>query len=139
MKDAPYNIYARCDEQCRSEHCDDYGVEVCVAWHTEAEHFQPGHGFCAKMVMLSHGCDICTEIWAIWRELQDGEKPTRTCHECLYLFELNSRNPYTDILYDEGSGEVYFECDDCTASESSIDDSEDEFDRMAELMEMDRI
>ena len=44
-----------------------------------------------------------------------------------------------DVLYDEGTGEVYFECDECTVLESSIDDIEDEFDRMTELMEMGRI
>ena len=126
------NIYTRCDEHCKSEHCDDYGAEVCVSWHTEEEHFQPGHGFCAKMAVLSHGCEICQEYWAIWRELQDGETPKRVCHECQYLFELNTENPYGDVLYDEGAGAVYFECDGCTLLEGGDEDVEDYIDRMAE-------
>ena len=134
-----YDIYARCDEHCKSEHCDDYGADYCADWHTEEEHFQAGHGFCAKMAFLSHGCAICQEYWAIWRELQDGETPKRICHECRYLFELNTENPYGDVLYDEGTGAVYFECDDCTVLESGIDDIEDEIDRWTELMEMGRI
>ena len=101
--------------------------------------FRPGHSFCAKMAFLSHGCAICQEYWAIWRELQDGETPKRICHECRYLFELNTENPYGDVLYDEGTGAVYFECDDCTVLESGIDDIEDEIDRWTELMEMGRI
>lgn len=136
MKNPLCNIYARCDKECLSERCDDYGADYCADWHTEEEHFQSGHGFCAKMAFLSHGCAICQEYWAIHRELQDGETPKRTCHECQYLFELNSANPYGSVLYDEGIGEVYFECDECTVSENSIDDIEDEIDRMAELMEM---
>ena len=140
MENTPYNIYARCDEQCKSERCDDYGAEYCADWHTEEEHFRsPGHGFCAKTAFLSHGCGICQEYWAIHREIQEGETPKRICHECRYLFELNTMNPYGDVLYDEGTGEVYFECDECTVLESSIDDIEDEFDRMTELMEMGRI
>lgn len=139
MKDAPHNIYARCDKECKSDHCDDYGADVCVAWHTEEEHFQSGHGFCAKMAFLSHGCQICQEYSAIHRELQDGETPKRTCHECQYLFELDSRNPYADVLYDEATGEAYFECDECTVLESGIDDIEDEIDRWNELMAMGRI
>ena len=169
MKDTRCNIYARCDKECLSERCDDYGADYCADWHTEEEHFQPGHDrksrllfanaeqkvtvlsadegtdktptfprFCAKMAFLSHGCAICQEYWAIHRELQDGETPKRTCHECQYLFDLNSTNPYRDVLYDEGIGEVYFECDECTVLESGIDDIEDEIDRMAELMEMGR-
>ncbi|MDE0401502.1 MAG: hypothetical protein OXL96_27205 [Candidatus Poribacteria bacterium] len=117
-----YDIYARCDEHCKSEHCDDYGADYCADWHTEAEHFQAGHGFCAKMAFLSHGCAICQEYWAIWREIQDGETPKRICHECLCLFELNTENPYGDVLYDEGTGAVYFECDECCVLESSSDD-----------------
>ena len=141
MKDASHNIYARCDQHCKSERCDDYGAEYCADWHTEEEHFQPEHAFCAKMAFLSHGCEICQEYWAIHREIQDGELPKRICHECQYQFELNSENPYNDVLYDEGTGEVYFECDACTVLESgNIDDIEDEFDRMeTELMEMGRI
>ena len=141
MKDATYNIYARCDEHCKSEHCDDYGADYCADWHTEEEHFgSPGHAFCAKMAFLSHGCQICQEYWAIHREIQDGETPKRICHECQYLFELTSENPYGEVLYDEGTGAVYFECDACTVLESeNLDDIEDEFDRMAELMEMGRM
>ena len=126
------NIYERCDQKCRSEHCDDYGIEYCADWHTEEEHFQHGHGFCAKMAVLSHGCQICQEYWAIWRELQDGETPKRVCHECQYLFELNSENPYGDVLYDEGAGAVYFECDGCSGLEGGDDDVEDYIDRVAE-------
>ena len=133
------NIYARCEAQCKSEHCDDYGVDYCADWHTEEEHFQPGHQFCAKMGWLSYGCGICQEWAAIDRELIDGETPKRTCHECLYLFELNRENPYGDVLYDEGTDAVYFECDDCCVLESNIDDIEDEIDRMAELMAIGRI
>lgn len=33
------DIYARCDEHCKSEHCDDYGADYCADWHTEEEHF----------------------------------------------------------------------------------------------------
>ena len=139
MKNPLCNIYARCDKECLSERCDDYGADYCADWHTEEEHFQSGHGFCAKMAFLSHGCAICQEYWAIHRELQDGETPKRTCHECQYLFELNTANPYGSVLYDEGIGEVYFECDECTVSESSINDIEDEIDRMAALMEMGRL
>ena len=139
MKNPIHNIYARCDEHCKSKHCDDYGAYFCADWHTEEEHFQPGHAFCAKMAFLSSGCEICQEYWAIHREIQDGETPKRICHECQYLFELNTMNPYGDVLYDEGTGEVYYECDECTLLESGIDDIEDEIDRMVELMEMGRI
>ena len=133
------DIYARCDEQCKSEHCDDYGVDYCADWHTEEEHLNEMKDFCAKMAHLSSGCQICQEYWAIWREIQDGETPKRVCHECQYQFELNADNPYGEVFYDEGTGEIYFECDGCMVLESTADDIEDEFDRMAELMEMGRI
>ena len=106
------NIYERCDRDCRSEHCDDYGVEICVGWHTEEERHEEGHEFCAKGALLSHGCEICQEYWAIWRELQDGKTPERICHECQYLFELDTENPYGEVLYCEGVG-IYFECNSC--------------------------
>lgn len=138
MAPAINNIFARCDEHCKSERCDDYGADVCVAWHScGTEH--ESEGFCAKAAFLSHGCAVCQEYWAIDRELQDGELPKRICHECQYLFELNSENPYGDVLYDEGTGAVYFECDACCVLEGDIDDLEDEFDRMAGLIEMGRI
>lgn len=139
MKESPYNIFARCDAHCKSEHCDDYGIDGCADWHTEEEHFQPGHDFCAKMAFLSHGCEICQEYYAIWCELKAGDIPKRVCHECQYLFELNSENPYGDVLYSEEIGAVYFECNGCCNLEGGIDDIEEEFDRMAELMENDRI
>ena len=133
------DIYARCEKECKSEHCDDYGVDYCAAWHTEEEHFEPGNGFCAKMAFLSHGCQICQEYWAIDKELHDGETPQCVCHECKCLFDLDSENPYGDVLYDEGAGEVYFECGECAIGESSIEDIEDEFDRMSALMTEGRI
>ena len=104
------DLYARCNLHCKSQHCDDYGADYCADWHTEEEHFQPGHGFCAKMTFLSDGCEICQEIWAIWRDIQDQTTPQRMCNECQCLFELNSENPYGDILFDI---RVYFVCDEC--------------------------
>lgn len=133
-----YNIFARCDKECKSDHCDDYGVDYCADWHTEEQHFEPGHEFCAKMAFLSSGCEICQNYWAIWRELQDGDTPIRICHECYIPFKLDSENPYGEILYHEDVG-VYFECDECFTLDSGVDDLEDEIDRMVELMEMDRL
>ena len=123
-----YNPFERCDRECRSERCDDYGTDYCADWHTEDEHFKPGHGFCAKMAWFSHGCEICQEYLAIWLELKDGEIPKRICHECHYLFELDYANPYGEILYDEGTGAVYFECDECCLLEGDMfeDDGSDE-------------
>ncbi len=156
MKDASHNIFTRCDEQCKSERCDDYGAEVCVAFHSCGTDHE-SEGFCAKAAFLSGGCEVCQEYWAIHREIQDGEKHLRICHECQYQFELTSENPYNEVLYDEGTDAVYFTCDGCAFSEDEDDwldededdwgnlldeprdDIEDEIDRMAELMEMGRI
>ena len=107
------NIFERCDKECKSDRCDDHGADYCVDSHTAAEHFKPGHDFCGRMAWLSHGCEICEEYLAIWMELKDGKVPQRTCRTCKYRFELNFQNPYGDILYDEGTGELYFECDNC--------------------------
>ena len=142
-----FDIYARCNAECKSKHCDDYGVDYCADWHTEEEHFESGHEFCAKMAFLSSGCEICQEWADIHREIQDGETPKRICHECLSVFELSNENPYGEVLYDEGVG-VYFECDKCFVlfgidggidDDDGIDDLEDEIDRMAELMTMGRL
>lgn len=125
------NIYARCDQKCRSEHCDDYGVDYCAATHNHAEDHDTDD-FCARQALLAGECEICQEYWAIWRELQDGETPKRVCHECQYLFELNSENPYGDVFYDEGTGAVYFECDGCFVLEGGDGDVEGYINRMAE-------
>ena len=133
-----FDIYADCEKNCKSDDCDDYGVGFCD-WHTEEEHFERPGRFCAKAAFLSHGCEICQEYQVIWREIEDGETPERICHECYDVFELDSENPYGDVLYYEGVG-VYYECDKCCLLEGdSVDDLEDEIDRMAELMEIGRI
>ena len=162
MEDASHNIYTRCDKECKSDRCDDYGADYCADWHTAEEHHQTdeskGLRFCAKMAFLSSGCNICQEYWALHREIQDGEKHIRICQECQYQFELTSENPYSEVCYDEGTDAVYFICDDCNFSgmedeedwldededdwgglDEPCDDLEDEIDRMAELMEMGRI
>lgn len=46
---------------------------------------------------------------------------------------------HTEAEHFEGTGEVYFECDEGTVLENGIDDLEDEIDRMAELMALGRI
>lgn len=53
-------VYARCERECKSEHCDDYGVDYCAAFHNEEEHEESG--FCVKAAYLSYGCEICQEI-----------------------------------------------------------------------------
>ena len=118
------NIYERCDRECRSEHCDDYSLDYCTAWHTEEEHYEAEHGFCAKMVFLSSGCGICREYAGIHREIQDGEVPERVCHQCFGIFKLSTENPYGEVLYYEGVG-VYFECDACCILEGAGDDEND--------------
>ena len=155
MKDAPYNIYERCNKECKSDHCDDYGADYCADWHSEEEHHHTDESkvirFCAKMAFLAEGCNICQEYWAIHREIQDGEKHIRICHECQYQFEITAEDPYNEVLYDKNAGHVYFTCDGCAFLENDTnndidnwldepcDDMEDEIDRMAELMEMGRI
>lgn len=110
------DIYARCEAECKSERCDDYGADVCVAWHgSGAKH--AAHGFCGKAAFLSFGCEVCQEYQAIQREIEDGETPKRVCHECLYLFEIDADTPFGAVLFQEGVG-VYFECDDCFVVES---------------------
>ena len=147
MKDPLHNIYARCDDHCKSEHCDDYGADVCVAFHSCGTDHE-SEGFCAKAAFLSGGCEICQEYYLIHRELSEGEKLLRICHECQYQFELTRENPYSEVLYDEGTDAVYFICHGCAFADredednfldETCDDMEDEIDRMAELMEMGRI
>lgn len=157
MKEASHNIYTRCDEHCKSDHCDDYGADVCVAFHSCGTDHET-EGFCAKAAFLSDGCEICQEYYLIFRELSEGKKLLRICQECQYQFELTSENPYNEVCYDEGTDAVYFICDDCNFSgmedeedwldededgwgglDEPCDDLEDEIDRMTELMEMGRI
>ena len=105
------NIFERCEEECKSEYCDDLGPEICVAWHgCDQEHKE--HGFCATAAVLSSGCEICQELAAIQLDIDSGETPKRVCHECSDVFELSAENAYKDILYEEGVG-VYFECMKC--------------------------
>lgn len=142
MKNAPYNIFTRCDEHCKSEHCDDDGADSCADWHTEAEHITEMEDFCAKAAFLSDGCEVCQEYYLIFRERSEGKKLLRICQECQYQFELTDENPYNAVCHDEGTGAVYFICDGCAffdTEDEPCDDMEDEFDRMAELMEMGRI
>ena len=154
MKNALDTIYARCDQHCKSEHCDDDGADYCANWHTEEAHINEMEDFCAKAAFLSDGCEVCQEYWLIFRELSEGKKLLRICQECQYPFELTSENPYNEVLYDEGTDAVYFICDGCSqmpldlqdpisawldSVDEPCDDMEDEFDRMAELMEMGRI
>lgn len=137
-----HNIFARCEKECVTELCDDYGADICVAWHTEEEHFSEGHKVCGKAAFLSHGCAICQEIAGIHFDVRDGGTAQRECDECGYLFDLDSENPYGEVLYDEDVG-VHFVCRGCAYPDVSLDveadDLEDEIDRMAELMEMGRL
>ena len=123
------NIYERCQDECKSEHCDDLGVEVCVAWQGCKEEHKK-QGFCAKAAFLSYGCEICQEIAAIQQEIDSGVIPKRLCHECQAVFELSTENAYRDILVDERIG-VYFECLNCAFE--LIDDEIESFEALAEL------
>lgn len=133
------NLLARCKEHCNYSIADDPAVvSACKNFHTEDDHFEKTGEFCVKAAATSN-CEVCAQYLIIMNELDAGITPERICHECYHVFELNSTNPYGDVLYDEGLGAVYFECDECTALECNINDIEDEIDRMAELMEMGRI
>ena len=122
------NISERCEKECKSERCDDLGADVCVGWHGyEEEHEELG--FCGKAAFLSHGCEICQEMTAIQQEIKSGQTPKRVCHECWDVFELDTVNPYKEILFHEGVG-VYFECVKCTYE--MIDDEEDFYLALAE-------
>ena len=120
------NIYERCDRECRSEHCDDYGVEYCDATHNHAEDHAID-GFCARQAFLAGECEICQEWQVIHKEIQEGEAPERICHECYAVFKLDTENPYGEVLYCEGVG-VYFQCNSCLILDSVMEFPEEEGD-----------
>ena len=65
-------VYERCNKECRSDDCDDYGVDGCAAFHTEEDHEE--FGFCVKAAYASFGCEICTEIEYQQQIKRDKEK-----------------------------------------------------------------
>ena len=118
-----YDIFARCDERCKSERCDDIILTTaCVDWHTSAEHAESLHDFCEKAASRPDGCKVCQEYLKIYTEIQSGRTPQRICQECHALFELNTENPYGGVLYAEEVGSIYFECDSCFILESDMDE-----------------
>ena len=108
-----YDIFARCEAECKSDHCDDHGVDYCAGHHTEEEHFEPGNNFCSKMAWLSDGCEICQEMLSIYLDLQENETVQRECSKCRYLYNLDMNNPYGEVQWNEHDEEIYYECDSC--------------------------